>query len=151
MEIRYLHETMQPLLPALGDIRVIPVLKYKTQQDGQIERPYGKIYIVKCIEIKDHHAIYEYLGENKAEAIPFEVIENWGMLNIDSAVKWILNSFMSDIISSTKKDSVDALSVPSSVSDYFTKLKDLVVLSREVLKEAERARKILSTTINKGN
>ena len=73
------------------------------------------------------------------------------MLNIDSAVKWILNSFMSDIISSTKKDSVDALSVPSSVSDYFTKLKDLVVLSREVLKEAERARKILLTTINKGN
>lgn len=150
-KIRYLHESMKPLLPAVGDIRVLPTLKYSFATPGKNEKPVGKIHVVRCVEIKEHHAVYEYLDEDRLEAIPFEMIDTWGMLNIDAAVKWILNAFMSDLIETSKKsNSIDAMSISSEMSEYFNRLKDLVVLSREVLKEAERARKTLIAASNKG-
>ena len=128
---------MKPILPALGDIRVVPFLLYKSFQNGKEEVPIGKISIVKCVELQKHHAVYEYVGEDRAEAIPFEMIETWGLLSIDAAVKWILNSFMQDIVLISEKDQT------SDISKYFNMLKDLVMLSRSVLKEAEKAKKRL--------
>ena len=136
MEIRYLHEITNSILPAVGDVRIVPQLLYKAVQNGQKEEvPVGKISVVKCIKMQDHHAIYEYIDENRAEAIPYEMIETWGLLSIDAAVKWILNSFMKDIIAISEKNS------SGDLSNYFTMMKDLVMLSRNVLKEAEKAKK----------
>lgn len=146
MQTKYLYEKTNPLLPSIGDIRIVSETKYDSKNIPSV-----KINVVKCVEIRNHHVVYEFLGTNYREAIPFELIESWGYLSIDSAVKNTLNAYMEKIINSTTCETSETFSVPSNLSDYFTGLKNLFVLSRQVLKEAEKARKIYSNTISKEN
>lgn len=150
MQIKYLHEENKPILPAVGDIRILPVLQYN--HDPSIETPKvptGKIRVACCRKLLEHHAVYEFLGENvPLSAIPFELVENYGYTSIDEAIKWILNSFMSDIIENSKKQKY---SFTDNVSEYYLKLENLVKLSRQVLKEAEKAKKIYQNFLEKEN
>ena len=147
MQIQYLHEKSKPILPAVGDIRVLPVLQYNHDPSAEAPKvPTGKIRIARCCKLLEHHAVYEFLGEDKekAEAVPFELIEKYGYLTIDDGIKWILNSFMSDIIESSKTESRSFL---GNTSEYYLKLEHLVKLSRQVLKEAEKAKSVYEKTL----
>ena len=150
MQIRYLHEDSKPILPAVGDIRILPTLQYThdpTIEDPKV--PIGKIQVVRCCKLLEHHAVYEFLGENDLQkAIPFELVETFGYLTIDEAIKWILNAFMADIIEESKSKSY---SFSGNISEYYLKLENLVKLSRQVLKEADKAKKIYEKTITEGN
>ena len=150
MQIKYLHEESKPILPAVGDIRILPVLQYN--HDPSVESPKtptGKIRVARCCKLLEHHAVYEFLGENApAKAVPFEIVEDYGYTTIDAAIKWILNSYMVDIIESSKSKTY---SFSGDISEYYTKLEQLVKLSRQVLKEADKAKKIYEKTITEGN
>lgn len=149
MQLRYLHQETKPILPAIGDIRFLPTLQY--QHDPKIEQPKTpkcQIDVAKCVEVLDHHVVYEVLGKDFQKAIPFEIVETFGYLSIDDCIRWILNSFMQDVISRHSKNSESMFSSSSDISDYYIELKDLVLLSRQVLKEAEKAKSLYAKETN---
>ena len=150
MHVKYLHDIEKPLLPAIGDVRIIANLDFSKKN------PNGQIRIAHCIDVSEHHAIYEILGEKEnAIAIPFEIIQNWGFESIDSAIKWILNTFLQSIIDGSKNNiseySSSTLSISDSISDYYSKLENLVSLSRQLLKEAEKTKNIYLKFLEKTN
>ena len=135
MDIKYPHEDINPILPAVGDIKIFSKLK-------NIEKiPNAKIEIGKCIELLEHSAIYEIIGKNYAISIPFEIIEKYGLSSIDEAIKTILNEYI-DYVKDENKNEYS--SEKTTISDYYNRLKNLMLLSRQVLKEADKAKKILN-------
>ena len=134
---------MNPILPGIGDIRIISKLipTKTTSKNDALMMPTPVIDIGKCIELQAHAAVYEILDKNYSIVIPFELIEKYGHSSIDEAVKNLLNEYMMSIVAS---DEGKYLSNRISIADYYEKLKNLMLLSRQVLKEAEKAKKILS-------
>lgn len=149
MQLKYLHQETNPILPAVEDIRFIPTLEYK--HDCQVERsktPKCQIDVAKCVEVLEHHIVYEFLGKDFRKAIPYELADKFGYLSIDDCIRWILNSFMQDIIDRHSKNSSSMFSNNSEIQDYFSELKDLVLLSRQVLKEADKAKNLYTEETN---
>ena len=144
MQLKYLHQESQPLLPAIGDIRFVPSLETK---DGKA--PKCKIEVTKCVKILDHHVVYEILGKDIQEAIPYELVNHFGFLSIDDCVKWILNSSMQKIIDAHSNNSETMFSNSTEISEYYVKLKDLIMLSRQALKEADKAKNFYSKELEK--
>lgn len=150
MQLKYLHQETNPILPAVGDIRFLPTLQYC--HDPDIEKPKTPkcwINVAKCVEVLDHHVVYEILEKDLKKAIPFELANSFGYLSIDDCIRWILNSAMSDIVKRHSKNSDEMFDKNSDIQNYYTELKDLVLLSRQVLKEADRAKSIYSKEIEK--
>lgn len=140
MQIKYLHELQKPMLPAVGDIRVFAELTLKKDSIQENERPVGKIRIVRCVQILEHHAIYEFIGDknHSAISIPFELIQDWGFQSIDSAITSMLNAYMKTIIDLSSHETSSGM---FAVSSYYKKMENLMILSRQLLKEADDAKK----------
>ena len=145
MEIKYLHESMAPILPAIGDVRFLP--------EYNLDEPCCSIKAIKCVKYLEHHVVFEDLKTKENIAVPYETVERYGLLSIDEAIKHILNSYMLNIIDSTKENlSYDVFSIQngdSQISKYYGKLKDLVLLSRQALKEAEKTKNLYEEELEK--
>ena len=153
-KLSYLHETLQPLLPAVGDVRILPTLNLNYDPSCEKSKtPVCKLDVVKCVKHLDHHAVFENVESKKQIAIPFEMAEKYGYLSIDEAMKWILNSFMETIIKQSKENVsynlFSSLKDDSKISEYYEQIKDLVLLSRNVLKMAEKAKSIYQKELEK--
>lgn len=137
----YLHEEMCPIVPGLGDVRICPTLDFKNAKCS--------IEVAKCVSILDHHVIYQF-SNGSEKAIPLEIIEKWGMTNIDSAVKWIINTYMNILIKESYLDERKyCYSSEEDISQYFEKIQKLMSLSRQALKEAEKAKRNLEKLLEK--
>lgn len=148
MQIVYEHQETKPILPALGDVRLIAELSYDSSSILKEDRiPKTKISVVKCVEILEHHVVYEFLEEKKRLAIPFEKAEKWGFTNIDSAIRWIIDTYLNDVLKTKKNESIEMFSVSNGIEEYFEKLQHLVILSKQTLKEAEKAKRIFQRNI----
>lgn len=146
MRIKYLHEDVNPIIPAIGDIRICYELTYSNSKFEAVDDvlvPKATISVARCVEIKEHHVVYELIGKKYCLAIPFEMLDTFGVASIDAAIVNIVNQYMTEIISNSNNNSFDFVK-KSIISTYYSKLKNLVVLSRQVLKEAEKAKQILS-------
>lgn len=152
MQIQFLHEINKPIIPAIGDIRILPSLEYECNKSNKKQKtPIGKIKVARCCKVLEHHVVYEIIGENcPAKAIPLELAESWGVINIDEAIKWILNSFMEGIIKESTKNTLESYSFVGNISEYYLNIENLVRLSRQVLKEADKAKNIYQRFIEKG-
>lgn len=155
-KIRYLHEDMSPILPAVGDIRILPILNFN--YDPNLEKPkipICKLKVVKCVEHLEHHVVFKDIKTEEQIAIPLEMAVNYGYLSIDEAMKWILNSYMESIIAFSKeKTSYNVFSSfkdNSQISEYYERMKNLVLLSRNVLKEAEKAKNLYEKELERKN
>jgi len=155
-KIRYLHEDLSPILPAIGDIRILPTLNFN--YDPTFEKPKTplcKFDVVKCVKHLEHHVVFENLENKRQTAVPFEMAANHGYLSIDEAMKWILNSYMESIIKFSKENisynMFSSLKDNSQIAEYYEKLKDLVLLSRNVLKEAEKAKRLYQKELERKN
>ena len=126
-----LFKKMNVITPVKGDIRLVAELLYA--KDG---RPYGKIHTAKCTETTDTHAIYEFIGEDKEIVVPYELTEDYGFININDAVKDVLDRFLKEKLITAKTDISK-----NGLTAYYDEIKNFVILSRQMLKEAEVARK----------
>lgn len=150
MQLRYLHQDSNPILPAIGDVRFLATLEYsKDKVDEKPKSPRCEISVAKCVEIAEHHVIYEILGKNLKKAVPYEIVDSFGYLSIDDCIRHTLNSFIEDIVRRHSKDSVSMFSNNSDISEYYVDLKDLLLLSRQVLKEADKAKNLYVKEIEK--
>lgn len=135
-KIIYLHEEMYPIIPGLGDVKICPTLDVLNAK--------CTIEVAKCVSLLDHHVVYQF-SDGTEKVIPLEVIDKWGMSNIDNAVKWILDSYMRIIIEEdcSNERKYCYSSSDKDISQYFEKIQKLMSLSRQALKEAERAKRNL--------
>lgn len=144
------------MLPAIGDIRIFPTLNFN--YDPTCEKPKTpvcKLDVAKCVKHLEHHVVFENVESRQQIAIPFEMAVDYGYLSIDEAMKWILNSFMESIIKSSKENvsynMFSSLKDDSQIGEYYEKLKDLVLLSRNVLKVAEKAKSLYQKELERKN
>lgn len=149
MQIRYIHQKLKPLLPAIGDIRIVPELMFKNAKNEADRQPEAKFHVAKCVRLEDHHVFYEFVGEDVCEAIPFEMAEKYGFLSMDLAIRWIIDSYMKYVMETEKQDSTNMFVVGNCISEYFTKLQFLVGLSKQTLKEAEETKNLFQKYISK--
>lgn len=150
MQIRYVHQNIKPLLPALGDLRIVSELRFKSDPTIEEEKPPEvKFHIARCIELSEHHVFYEFIGEDFCEAVPYELVENYGYLSMDEAIKHTIDSYMRSAIDSKISPVSSMFAVGKEISEYFVKLQNLVILSKQTLKEAEKAKRVYQQALNK--
>lgn len=144
------------MLPAIGDVRILPTLDLN--YDPSCEKPKTPICrldVVKCVKHLEHHVVFENIESKQQIAVPYEMAVNYGYLSIDEAMKWILNSYMESIIKSSKENvsynMFSSLKEDSQIGEYYEKIKDLVLLSRNVLKSAEKAKTLYQKELERKN
>ena len=141
-QIKFLHDELNPIVPGIGDIRIVPELNCSSYDDSS-KKPSCSIRVAQCVSILEHHVVYEFLNDKSKKAIPLEIINSWGMSEIDEAVKWILNSYMQFILDLSDKRKYSS----NGLSEYFSAIQNLVLLSRSALKEANKAKKSIETVV----
>jgi len=147
IQLKYYHETISPILPAVGDIR----LNYTyspADKNRNNSKPKLVFHILCCIRLDDHHAIYEYLnesdnGKTKQIAIPLEMITNYGFNNTNSMIRCLMNRKLEETIKNSKKFENSIVSSNEDLVEYSKDLEETINLYRLALKEASRINHML--------
>lgn len=146
IQLEYLYQLKTPLLPAIGDIRLMYTY---TEAKEKNQKPKLVFHVLECIKVCEHSATYEFLEENqngktRQIVVPFESIDNFGYSNTNNMIKDFINGLMLKMIkSSNSSDFSTSFSPNNDFVEYSKNLQDIFILYRLALKEANRVNAIL--------